>query len=315
MKKLQIISIGIALLGILSLKANNISSNHSYYEEQSFFFTIDAVEFAIFPDGSFDFAFLKPRHHGNFAIDVYNSQLNISYNSGYNYDFYVQYDQYGAVIQIEHIPIFYDAYGRVTQIGDIYLNYRRNRLIRIGGLSIFYNRRGLFTHSLGFVNAFNRRYRPRPWHWFYRRPFRRNCIVYNFPYRNDYRPIRYTYKNHRRLYKNRGRVAYQNGRRDFTRPIARTNTRTTATNRRVNRSTSISSRTVSPKKSTRSVNRTVANTRKRTSKVASNRKPIEKKRNVNVRRPAERKNITQKRNGSSSRKRATQSRRTQSKRT
>ena len=145
------------------------SFNYSYRYGKSFIFNEGGVEFSVYPDGQFDF-FLNPRG-GGVSVNINRPGVNISFNSGYDYDPYVQYDDYGAVVQIEDIPIFYDYYGRIIQAGDVYINYNRfNRVSRIGGLYIHYNNYGNFLNCSGFINSFNRYYVYQPFHAYFTIP-------------------------------------------------------------------------------------------------------------------------------------------------
>ena len=65
---------------------------------------------------------------------INGSGVSISFNSGYNYNSFLQYDAFGAIIQIKHVPIYYDFYGRVSRIGNIYINYNRHGYVaQVGG--------------------------------------------------------------------------------------------------------------------------------------------------------------------------------------
>ena len=165
-------------------------------------FNENGITFSVYPDGEFDF-YIDDRV--NVGANVNFGNTSITFNSGYNYDPYVQYDDYGAVIQIENIPVYYDYYGRVSQIGDVNIWYRNGRVHRVGGLYVYYNPRGVFTHYSGYVNFYNRHYVYRPWHGYFVRPAVGFCLVYNRPYRRYYNPVRYTYYrpytyNHRKSY-------------------------------------------------------------------------------------------------------------------
>ena len=117
--------------------ANNVSLSYEY--GNSFTFTENGITFAVFQNGEFDF-YINQRRGFDFG---YRSRgVNITFNSGYNFDAYVQYDDYGAIIQIENTPVYYDYYGRVNRIGNVNIWYNQNRLSRIGGLRVFYNNYG-----------------------------------------------------------------------------------------------------------------------------------------------------------------------------
>ncbi|GAB1857917.1 hypothetical protein MHTCC0001_27540 [Flavobacteriaceae bacterium MHTCC 0001] len=158
----------------------------------SFIFVENGIEFSVFPDGQFDFNILSCQP--NLSISYNAPRANISFNTGYNYNAFVQYDEFGAIIQIENTPIFYDYYGRIAQAGNINIHYNSfGRISRVGGLYVHYNRFNRFSHYTGFINVYNRSYVHRPWHRFYSVPAIDYCVVYNRPYRRFYTPVRYTY--------------------------------------------------------------------------------------------------------------------------
>jgi hypothetical protein len=200
--------------------SNNSPENYRRgYDGSAYTFVEGDVEFSVFPDGQFDFVYVGPQSGSQVTISTPN--VNVSFNSGYDYDAYVQYDDYGAVIQIESVPIYYDEYGRITQAGNVDIRYNDRRIVRVGGLHVIYNNYGYFSHCTGAINFYNPYYVYRPWHVYYVRPIYSHCIVYDRPYRRYYNPIRYSYHDHILYYKNRNRVAYHNTRRDFYRPGSR----------------------------------------------------------------------------------------------
>ena len=174
----------------------------------SFIFVEAGIEFSVFPDGQFDFYAQAFGPNINFGIQ--NRNVNFSFNTGFDYNPFVQYDTFGAVIQIENTPVFYDFYGRVSQIGNIFINYNGfGRVNRIGGLNLFWNNNVFLRHT-GFINGFNRGYVFRPWHRFYRAPAFNLCVINNRPYRQFYNPVRNVYY---RPYRNNARHFNINGRR------------------------------------------------------------------------------------------------------
>jgi hypothetical protein len=168
---------------------------------RSFIFTEGDVTFSVFPDGEFDF-YLNGQV--GFQATGFQTQGLITFNSGFNYNPYVQYDDFGAVIQIAHLPVFYDYYGRVSRIGNVHMTYRGGRLYRLGGMRIFYNGLGYYDYHLGYINAWNRVYVYQPFHRYFVRPAAGFCMVYPQPYRRYYYPVRYTY--HRPYHNNARRV-------------------------------------------------------------------------------------------------------------
>jgi hypothetical protein len=189
----------------------------------SFIFLEGGIEFAVFPDGQFDFNYLE--RAPQIGINWRNQNGHFSFNSGFDYDRFVQYDIYGAVIQIENTPIFYDAFGRVQQVGNIFIGYRNGFVSRIGGLQIFYSRPGIVVNYVGFINNFNPYYVYQPWHDFYGVPVIDRRLVWQNPYRRHYNPIRYSWAFHNNYWNHPG---YYNGRflraserRNFYRPNQR----------------------------------------------------------------------------------------------
>ncbi|MFS4469184.1 hypothetical protein [Maribacter sp. 2210JD10-5] len=181
---------------------DKVALRNAYRNNNSFIFVENGITFSVYPDGEFDF----------YIEDYVTGRRNgITFNSGFDYNPYAQYDDYGAVIQVENVPIFYDYYGRVSQIGDVDIRYRNGRVRRLGGMTVFYNNRGFFDYHTGFINIYNRNYVYRPFHRWFVRPSVNLCLVYNRPYRRFYTPIRYTYYNPyrfntRRAYVNIGRT-------------------------------------------------------------------------------------------------------------
>ncbi|MDP3358394.1 MAG: hypothetical protein Q8S41_03495, partial [Lutibacter sp.] len=179
-----------------AFKADN-SSKNNYYDDygDSFTFVERDVTFAIFQNGEFDFYINQRNQRGGLDVNYQGNGVNISFNSGYDYGPYVQYDDYGAIIQIENIPIYYDYYGRVNRIGNTHISYDSGRLVRVGGLHVYYDRQGYYSHYSGYINNYNRGYVFHPYHNYFARPlFDFRIVSYN-PYRSHYHPTRYTYYN------------------------------------------------------------------------------------------------------------------------
>ncbi|MFD2823475.1 hypothetical protein ACFS5M_07335 [Lacinutrix iliipiscaria] len=184
------------------IETNSINSSSVRGYGNSFIFVEQNIEFSIFPDGQFDF--YMPNYGPSINVSVNTPNASISFNSGYDYNAYVQYDEFGAIVQIEHVPVFYDYYGRVSQVGNVLINYNGFGYVhQVGGLYVHYNRYNRFSHCSGFINIHNRFYVFRPWHTYFRIPSFNHCVVFNRPYRQHYRPVRYQYtrpfvNNHRR---------------------------------------------------------------------------------------------------------------------
>ena len=204
MRKLFLSLVTLTLFGTVSAStASNQSRTHN-----SFVFNEQGIEFAIFKDGQFDFNVLRQRQN-SFQFSNHNG-INISFNTGYDYAAVIQYDNYGAVIQIENTPIYYDYYGRISQAGNVHIRYDyRGRVSWIGNMRINYDRYNN-SHCIGYVNRQQRYYTPSAWYSYYSVPNIQYCVVFNMPYRRHYTPIRYQYqrpyRNNRRpnVYRNRG---------------------------------------------------------------------------------------------------------------
>lgn len=175
------------------------SNSYNYYDGQTFIFTEGPVEFSVFADGQFDFRYLGNQRNG-VNVHVGSPNVNISFNAGYDYSPYIQRDDYGAVIQIEDVPIYYDYYGRIIQAGNIFITYNRFGIAQVGNLYINYNPYGTYVGTRGFINGYNRGYVYRPWHQYYVRPS--ISIVFGSPYRAYYSPTRYSYATHCDYYRN-----------------------------------------------------------------------------------------------------------------
>lgn len=191
--KNKILVFAIALFASYGMYAATTTSAHTRYYNNygnSFTFVEQGITFSIFQNGEFDF-YINPRNSLHIGYSTRN--LNISFNSGYNYDAYVQYDFYGAIIQIENIPIYYDYYGRVEQIGNINVNYRFGKLINLGGLHLYYDNYGYYSHHSGYINIYNRSYVYHPFHNFFAKPLFEYRVVSYKPYRHHYKPNRHKY--------------------------------------------------------------------------------------------------------------------------
>lgn len=182
---------------------------------EAFIFIEGGVEFAVYPNGEFDFHY-NPNFINTSVAHIPNPRKNISYNAGYNYDAFVQYDDYGAVIQIEHVPVYYDHFGRILQAGDVIIRYNNKGLIsRVGNMHIRYNRFNQPVRYVGVINHYNTRYVYRPWHQYYMRPHTNYQVVHYEPYRAYYQPARMNYYQYNTYYQNNN---YYYNKNNFYRP-------------------------------------------------------------------------------------------------
>jgi hypothetical protein len=224
-----------------SASANSDKTNNflPYNYGEAFIFVEGEVEFAVYTNGEFDFYYNPQfaRHSDNY---INSPRENISFNAGYNYDLYVQYDDYGAVVQIENVPVYYDYYGRIIQAGNVYINYNSHgNIVRVGNMHVRYNRFNQPIRYIGSINQYNSRYVYQPWHRYYMRPHQDYRVVYYQPYRAYYEPSRINYIQYSNYYQNNNNyinknnfyrpgqqgVAYNQGRRTTSERDLKTNLR------------------------------------------------------------------------------------------
>ncbi|TXE10907.1 hypothetical protein ES711_03105 [Gelidibacter salicanalis] len=199
MKGLALLFTAMFLIGIsVHATTTNLTKDNSYSNGlkkgngNSFIFTEGGIEFSVFPDGQFDF--YAPHFGPDPHVFMNAARMPFSFNSGYDYGPYVQYDDYGAIVQIENIPIYYDYYGRITKAGNINIHYNSyGHVRRVGQLHVYYDRHHRFSHYSGYINSYNRVYVPRPWHHYYVVPAYDYRVVYVQPYRQYYTPVRHHY--------------------------------------------------------------------------------------------------------------------------
>ena len=207
--------LALVLTGV-SVSANTSKATFAPYNYgEAFIFVEGGVEFAVYPNGEFDFHY-NPRFLNTSLMHIPHPNRNISYNAGYNYDAFVQFDDYGAVIQIEHVPVYYDHYGRILQAGDVIIRYNNQGLVtRVGNMQVRYNRFNQPVRYVGVINHYNTRYVYRPWHQYYMRPHTNYRVVYYEPYRAYYEPMRMDYFQYNTYYQTNN---YYYNKNNFYRP-------------------------------------------------------------------------------------------------
>lgn len=193
---------------LLAFVSKTFSKTTSFvYSEQPISFIENNVSFAVYKNGAFDFYIDRV---AGVSIQVNTPHVSLSFNNGYNYNPYVQYDRYGAVIQVENVPIYYDHYGRVSQIGAVTVRYHNGWVQRVGGMYVYYNSYGSYAHYSGYINHYNRHYR-HVHHRYFAYPHYDYLVVSHSPYRKHYQPKRYVYhRNHHKnnYYKNKNHSYY-----------------------------------------------------------------------------------------------------------
>lgn len=277
----KIILLFIVLFSFSISFAKNKSDGYTNFKKsnygESYTFVERGITFSVFQNGEFDF-YIAPR--GQASANLNLGAVNISYNSGYNYDAYVQYDDYGAIVQIESLPIYYDYYGRVNRVGSIRIGYNTNRLVRIGNLNVYYNNYGYRTHYSGYINHYNRYYTYQPYHDYFVRPHYAQSIISHNPYRQYYSAERYYYKKNKKSHYNkrsfrkiesRVRVAdsYNNRGRKYkdlksTNDFSKRYSANRNSNKRVYSSYNRNTNTVSNRNKSNKLNRSISNRSQRT---------------------------------------------------
>ncbi|WP_339888442.1 hypothetical protein [uncultured Flavobacterium sp.] len=133
-----------------------------YRDADPIVFKERGIEFFIFLDGQFDFntqATTAPtrnrtenmnRTHG--APGVRTVSVANSYYGPVK-GVKVEHDYQGRVRRVGNVFINYDAYGRVKRVGSVYMKYNSFALKQVGGMKIFYNRRGQIMDIVGYVNS------------------------------------------------------------------------------------------------------------------------------------------------------------------
>ena len=280
MRKLILLFTAI-VLGTLSTTASTtdgkVAIRNAYLNNNSFIFVENGITFSVFPDGEFDFFIGNRIGHQN---------RNITFNSGFDYSPFAQYDDYGAVIQVENVPVFYDHYGRVSTIGAVDIAYRNGRVFRVGNMHVYYNRRGFYDYHTGYINRWNRNYVYRPFHQFFLRPAVNLCFVNTTPYRRFYNPIRYTYYNPyryntRRTYATIGREHRYNKVRNKRAKVYRNDKRVAVRTNRAGNRTNKAYRNIAQRGNTKVTrNRTVTQRATRNANRTNSRKTLGTKREV-----------------------------------
>lgn len=182
----------ISLVFLLCVFGHRSFANRQLSPNNAFIFQSGIVEFAIYPDGNFDFDIpsILPRY----------SDQPTSYNGGYNYERFIQYDNYGAVIQIENTPVYYDNYGRISRAGTIPVYYNMNGLVEyIGGMYVSYDHSGYPIYIEGDINQWNKGGYQNCRNTFVF-PTRQTIALRDTPYRRGYIPSRYSYQTFRSRY-------------------------------------------------------------------------------------------------------------------
>ncbi len=115
-------------------------------------FTERGIGFFIFPDGTFDFNTQPSEESG---IYYRTRPVNVAYGTPASGNgIRIEHDVNGRIRRIGNVFLNYDFSGRIKRIGTVYMTYNRSALTQIGGMRIFYDRRGRAYASSGSVKGF-----------------------------------------------------------------------------------------------------------------------------------------------------------------
>ncbi|KAB1154852.1 hypothetical protein [Flavobacterium luteum] len=167
MKKITLLVAAILLFGNVA-KASAII-NYSGEKTNSIFNLNDPIEFTergitfyVFPNGEFDFNTTQSQGNSNY----YRRGINIAMGapgvrniySSPNNAVRIEHDAMGRIRRIGNVFVNYDYLNRIKRIGTIYMSYNRFALDQIGGLRIFYNKRGQIINTFGSVKGYTSNY-------------------------------------------------------------------------------------------------------------------------------------------------------------
>ncbi|THF53497.1 hypothetical protein E6C50_04655 [Flavobacterium supellecticarium] len=173
MKKITLLVASIFLVGSMAqasenpvfsdAKTNGPRYGIDYRNAEPIMFMERGIAFYIFPNGEFDFN-TQPETSGtvvyrNGRRGVINTTYGTPdprnpryYNTAANYGIRIEHDNFGRVRRVGNVFINYDSANRVKRVGTVYMSYNSFALSQVGGLRIFYNRRGQIVDISGYVN-------------------------------------------------------------------------------------------------------------------------------------------------------------------
>ena len=182
MKKFTLLVASMFLVGSMANASENpvFSDNNGngprygidYRNAEPIMFMERGIAFYIFPNGEFDFN-TQPTETGVYTR-TRRGGVNATYSApatrgnvrGYytpNYGVRIEHDNFGRVKRVGNVFINYDSANRVKRVGTVYMSYNSFALSQVGGLRIFYNRRGQIIDISGFVNNASQNYTYAPY--------------------------------------------------------------------------------------------------------------------------------------------------------
>ncbi|KGO90592.1 hypothetical protein [Flavobacterium suncheonense] len=174
MRKITLLVASTILVGSMAFASENpvFSDNNGrnprhyvdYRNAEPIMFLERGIEFYIFPNGEFDF---NTRPSGPRRTEVNTTYgapgvYATTYYGPANYGVRIEHDNLGRVRRIGNVFINYDSRNRVKRVGSVYMSYNSFALTQVGGLRIFYNRRGQIIDVTGYVNGASHAYAYNP---------------------------------------------------------------------------------------------------------------------------------------------------------
>ena len=154
MKKITLL-VAIVLLAGTTVKASTVNPFSGENKATRFgfdepiSFTERGITFLVFPNGEFDF---NTETSTNSEVLYRNNGRR---NNNSSHGVIIEHDASGKVRRVGNVFLNYDYQNRIKRIGTVYLTYNRFALSQVGGLKIFYNRRGEIINIYGSVKDYD----------------------------------------------------------------------------------------------------------------------------------------------------------------
>jgi len=134
---------------------------HRYYNSESVRFVENDVLFTVFTDGTFSFTDYSVGHPYRYNKRNHNTKYYGNKGrrgNGHRYGnrpIRVKKDRYGNIIGVNNVCISYKQNGKVKQIGSVPIYHQRGYMVKVGGMTIQYDRFGYIRNTFGTINRFN----------------------------------------------------------------------------------------------------------------------------------------------------------------
>ena len=175
MRKITLLVASTILVGSMAFASENpvFSDNNGrnprhyvdYRNAEPIMFMERGIEFYVFPNGEFDFNTRPSGPRRTVVNTTYGApgvRTTTTYYGPANYGVRIEHDNFGRVRRVGNVFINYDGYNRVKRVGSVYMRYNSFALTQVGGLRIFYNRRGHIIDVAGYVNGASHAYAYNP---------------------------------------------------------------------------------------------------------------------------------------------------------